>query len=157
MIYLMARIRASVIFFYLGVPARRRELRCIRTHHPMPPRRRAFHSNDFGLVPPPTIGGGGISDWQRHPFSPKSFPLQSLTHARRTPHPFRGEQRTTSSQPSPAPRFSRAPFPSPHLLRFVWCYKKEGLFEADSITLSFSIQTCSEGTPFSVTPHGRVG
>ncbi|MCR4858312.1 MAG: hypothetical protein K5890_08980 [Bacteroidales bacterium] len=26
-------------------------------------------------------------------FPPKSFPLQSLTQARRTPHPFRGEQR----------------------------------------------------------------
>ena len=35
--------------FYLGVPARRRESRHIRIHNPMPPRRRAFRSNDFGL------------------------------------------------------------------------------------------------------------
>ena len=39
------------IFFYLGVPARRRELCHIRTRHQMPPRRRAFRSNDFGLKP----------------------------------------------------------------------------------------------------------
>lgn len=44
-------------------------------------------------------------------------------------------------------------FPSPHLLRFVWCYIKEGLFEANSMTLLFSIQTYSEGTSFSVTPY----
>ena len=39
------------IFFYLGVPARRRELCHIRTRHQMPPRRRAFRSNNFGLRP----------------------------------------------------------------------------------------------------------
>ena len=39
------------IFFYLGVPARRRELCHIRTRHKMPPRRRAFRSNNFGLRP----------------------------------------------------------------------------------------------------------
>ena len=37
--------------FYLGVPARQRESRHIRIHNPMPPRRRAFRSNDFGLEP----------------------------------------------------------------------------------------------------------
>ena len=43
------------------------------------------------------------------------FPLQSLTQARRTPHPFRGEQLAASSQRSPAPRLSScAPF-SPRL------------------------------------------
>ncbi len=39
------------LFFDLGVPARRRELCHIRTRHQMPPRRRAFRSNDFGLKP----------------------------------------------------------------------------------------------------------
>ena len=33
------------------MPARRRELGHIRTRHKMPPRRRAFRSNDFGLKP----------------------------------------------------------------------------------------------------------
>ena len=39
------------LFFDLGVPARRQESRYIRTRHQMPPRRRAFRSNDFGLEP----------------------------------------------------------------------------------------------------------
>ena len=47
----MAQIRFSSSFFYLGVPARRRELCHIRTRHKMPPRRRAFRSNDFGVGP----------------------------------------------------------------------------------------------------------
>ena len=136
-ICLMSQIGSSASFFLFGRAG-------AATGMWLPPRRRAFRSNDFGTIPPPTIGDGGISDRQRHSFSPKSFPLQSLTHARRTPLPFRGEQRTTSSHGSPAPRFSHAPspfqglqrFPSSHLLRFVWCYKKEGLFEAGSITLS---------------------
>ena len=47
----MAQIKVLHYFFDLGVPARRRELRHICTHNPMPPRRRAFRSNDFGLKP----------------------------------------------------------------------------------------------------------
>ena len=93
------------------------------THFQMPPRRRAFHYNDFGLepttIPPPTIGDGGISDWQWHPFSPKSFPFQSLTQARRTPLPFRGEQRTTSSHGSPVPRFFPRTVPLPGVAALV--------------------------------------
>ena len=51
-IYLMAQIRAFASFFFdLGVPARQRNLRHTRTCNPMPPRRRAFRSNDFGLEP----------------------------------------------------------------------------------------------------------
>ena len=37
------------LFFDLGVPARRRNLRHTRIRNPMPPRRRAFRCNDFGL------------------------------------------------------------------------------------------------------------
>ena len=40
-----------IFFFDLGVPARRRELCLLRTSHQMPPRRRAFRCNDFGLKP----------------------------------------------------------------------------------------------------------
>ena len=47
----MGQIRAFASFFDLGVPARRQESRYIRTRHQMPPRRRAFRSNDFGLEP----------------------------------------------------------------------------------------------------------
>ena len=76
--------------------------------------------------------------------------LQSASISHRESAVLRGKRHLRCDECPPR-------IPSPHLLRFVWCYKKEGLFEADSITLSFSIQTCSEGTPFSVTPHGRVG
>ena len=47
----MAQIKVLHYFFDSGVPARRRELRHICTRNPMPPRRRAFRSNDFGLKP----------------------------------------------------------------------------------------------------------
>ena len=77
--------------------------------------------------------------------------------SRRTTHNLVSWFSRAATFPAHRPPSRGCRVPSPHLLRFVWCYKKEGLFEADSITLSFSIQTCSEGTPFSVTPHGRVG
>jgi hypothetical protein len=144
--------------FYLGVPARQRESRHVRARNQMPPRRRAFRSNvrqlfqmvldsfslwanlqRFTSVPPPAISTS----------IPHASSLNTIPVTRRTTHKL-------VSWFSCAAIFPRT-IPSPHLLRFVWCYKKEGLFEADSITLSFSIQTCSEGTPFSVTPHGRVG
>ena len=72
--------------------------------------------------------------------------LQSASISHRESAVLRGKRHLRCDECPPR-------IPSPHLLRFVWCYKKEGLFEADSITLSFPIQTCSEGTSFSVTPH----
>ena len=67
--------------------------------------------------------------------------LQSASISHRESAVLRGKRHLRCDECPPR-------IPSPHLLRFVWCYKKEGLFEADSITLSFSIQTCSEGTSF---------
>ena len=67
--------------------------------------------------------------------------LQSASISHRESAVLRGKRHLRCDECPPR-------IPSPHLLRFVWCYKKEGLFEADSITLSYLIQTCSEGTSF---------
>ena len=136
------------------MPAQRRESRHVRARNQMPPRRRAFRSNvrqlfqmvldsfslwanlqRFTSVPPPAISTS----------IPHASSLNTIPVTRRTTHKL-------VSWFSCAAIFPRT-IPSPHLLRFVWCYKKGSLFEVKEITLSFPFQTCSEGTPVSVTPH----
>ena len=125
------------LFFYLGVPARRRKPQT--------------HMQSNAAAP-----SGFSLQW----LSSQPFPLQSLTHARRTTHPFRGEHRTSSSQHSPAPRFfPRTVHPrgcSARPSRFnPWLPRPaalQGCIRKTSCYL-LSLPECTPRGTISVTPH----
>ena len=107
----MAQIRASISFFWA---CRRSGGNHVTFEHAIKCRRAV------GLSVPMsgsyykwclTVSPFGQISKDTHRFPRQPFPLQSLTQARRTLFPFRGEQRTNSSHGSPTPQFSRAPSP----------------------------------------------
>ena len=123
----LKRLQLGDYFFYLGEPARLRVRRfqasqthihgpILRNVVPLPPRRRAFRYNVFGLtrttIPPPTIGGGGISVSPGNTLPPKT--ISASIPLARTSATF---PRFAANHPIPSPALFPAPrTPRPNLL-----------------------------------------